>query len=630
VDQRAALEGNGLPLEDELPNATNPYITSTKVLATPDEVSVNSFEDAGTDWVELGVAQNSDGYFVGADGDVSADISQQWFALYTAVQSTDQQYINDEFAAVVIEEIRVGSSGGVPPFTELTAGDLHIDDLGFFIPDAGAGGTLYLKLNHNISAGGARASFGRRTHLGDFPPQFMIQRGPQSGQINTNILRLLEGTPNVQFSDVAIWDNVAFGQVAAWNAAGSQFVVADPNNMKMPIGVRGTANNLIQEGMLTLVGAGFPTGVQVYADKANPGSLTTTPNEWFIGTAITDTILLVNMNGIPLQESGEVTPGVTFPAPLLANIQEGQTCAFDTGSLEWVQADPSDPNRLPTGLKGTADNVIMSGLYVPSVGNPFMPGIKQYAHPTSAGVLTSDPNNWYVGIATATNQLLVNMNSVPIPLNWSVEHDDVTGRHKFPTGGVGARPSNPAIGTIVLRTDLDQNFIEYYNGTFWQTGAEQTFASGTKMLFVQDSIPTGWTLDQSMNDRAVIITANTTEEAGPGPLAGTLNGAWVISGIEDTAVQLEADQLPIHTHLLTTAGWTDNDSGVLNNNGPGISYIDIEVGPFQTDPAAGWGVRSNRGDDGTAETLEELHQHGVDQDGTWRPYNVAVIVCTKD
>jgi hypothetical protein len=150
------------------------------------------------------------------------------------------------------------------------------------------------------------------------------------------------------------------------------------------------------------------------------------------------------------------------------------------------------------------------------------------------------------------------------------------------------------------------------------------------MLFVQDSIPTGWTLDQSMNDRAVIITANTTEEAGPGPLAGTLNGAWVISGIEDTAVQLEADQLPIHTHLLTTAGWTDNDSGVLNNNGPGISYIDIEVGPFQTDPAAGWGVRSNRGDDGTAETLEELHQHGVDQDGTWRPYNVAVIVCTKD
>ena len=287
VDQRAALEGNGNPLEDELPNATNPFVTSTKVLATPDEVAVNSFEfnpgDGNADWVELGPAQNSDGYYVGTDVTGTA---QQWFALYSAVQSTDQQYINDEFAAVVIEEIRVGDTGGAPTTQLNPAGDTHIDDLGFFIPDSNPGGTLYLKLSQSISAGGARASFGRRTHWGDFPPQFMIQRGPQHTQINTNILRLLTGTPNVQFSDDTIWDSVTAGQVAAWNAIGSQFVVADPDNMKMPIGVRGTANNLIQEGMLVLPGAGFPTGSPVYADKANPGSLTTLPNEWFIGTAI--------------------------------------------------------------------------------------------------------------------------------------------------------------------------------------------------------------------------------------------------------------------------------------------------------------------------------------------------------
>jgi hypothetical protein len=631
VDQKAALEGNGPDLEDELPSATNPYITSTKVIASPDELAgVLSFSnnpgDGVANWVELGVAENSDGYYV---GNGSAGSAQAWFALYAPEISdalAPHQYINEEFESLVIEEIRTGDPGQQPGSFELSpSGDTHVDDLGFFIADGGTGGTLYLKLSNAISVNTARASFGRRSHFGDLGPDLILNRGPQAAQINSVMLRLLTGTPNAQFNN-AIWDNIVPGQVAAWNAAGPQFVAADPLNMLPPVGVRGTANNLIQEGMLVLPGAGFPTGSKVYADKANPGSLTINENEWFIGTAITDTILLVNMNGIPLQASGEVTPGVTFPSALFQSVQEGQTVSFEFATGKFVRALTTDPLLLPTGFRGTNNNVIMTGLYVPSSGNPFVTGTKYYADPNTLGFLTTSPNNWYVGVATATNQLLVNLNSVSIPLNFPVEHDDITGRHKFPTGGVGARPSNPATGTIVLRTDLDQNFIEYYNGTFWQTAAEQTFASGTKMLFVQSAIPTGWTLDASMNDRAVIVTDN----GGSGPLGGTLNGSWVISGIEDNAVQLEADQLPIHTHLLTTAGWTDNDAGVLNNNGPGISYIDIEVGPFQTDPAAGWGVRDNYGDDGTAPSLEELHQHGVDQDGTWRPYNVAVIVCTKD
>lgn len=618
VDQRAALEGNGTPLEDELPNATNTYITSTKVLATPDEVAVNSFVDGSTDWVEMGVSQNSDGYFVGADGDVSATISQQWFALYNDVQSTDHQYINDEFAAVEIEEIRVGNSGGVPPFTGITAGDTHIDDLGFFIPDAGAGGTLYLKLNHNISAGGARASFGRRTHLGDFPPQFMIQRGPQNTQINTNILRLLTGTPNVQFSDDSIWDNVAPGQVASWNNVSSQFVVADPNNMKMPIGVRGNANNLIQEGMLTL--SGFPTGSQVYADKANPGSLTTLPNEWFIGTAITDTILLVNMNGIPLQASGEVTPGVTFPSDLFLGVQEGQAVSFESASGKFVPADTQDPLKLPTGLRGTGNNVILAGLYVPSSGTPFVAGVKYYANPNTPGLLTTSENDWFIGVATDTDSLLVNLNSVAIPHKWEEEHDTNTGNHKFSNGGVGSRPVDPVTGTIFLRTDLSPPRIEYWDGASWGDASSPDFATGTRMIFVQDSIPAGWTLDNTIQDAVISIVDDES-------FANVLSGSWVISGVEDNPLSLDEDQIPVHYHLLAGASGDDNNS--LNNRGP-VGGDDGGGGNF-TDPFSSFnsGVRENFGSNHTTPSDNDPHQHGITSDGTWRPYNVTAIVCQK-
>ncbi|KKN72781.1 hypothetical protein LCGC14_0407480 [marine sediment metagenome] len=467
ADQRAALEGNGLPLEDETPNATNSYVTSTKVIATPDEVTVNSISVDGLNWVELGSAQNSDGYFVGANNDVSAAISKQWFALYSSVQEDDERYINDDFASVVVEEVRVGSAGGVGPFTAITPGDTHIDDLGFFVPNAGAGGTLYLLLSNSISAGGARTSFGRRTHWGDFPPQFMLQRGPQHAQINTEILRLLNGTINVQFSDDTKWDNVAPGQVAAWNTSGSQFVVADPNSMRMPIGVRGTANNLIQEGMLDLSTGGFPTGSQVYADKANPGSLTTLPNEWFIGTAISDTELLVNMNGIPLQASGEVTPGVIFPSDIFLGVQEGQTCAFEIASGKFVPANTQDPLKLPTGLRGTGNNVIISGLYVASSSTPFVPGLKYYADPNTPGLLTTTENDWYIGIATANDTLLVNITSVAIPHKWTQEHDPVSGHHAFSFGSEANRPSDPAAGTLFIRTDEDPNALEFWDGGSW-------------------------------------------------------------------------------------------------------------------------------------------------------------------
>jgi hypothetical protein len=176
-----------------------------------------------------------------------------------------------------------------------------------------------------------------------------------------------------------------------------------------------------------------------------------------------------------------------------------------------------------------------------------------------------------------------------------------------------------------LRTDLDQNFIEYYNGTFWQTAAEETFASGTRMLFVQNFIPTGWTIDLTLNDRAIIVTSNLNNGAFPqSPAGGDTGGSWVLSGLQGQDWTLTADEIPVHSHVQNIRVGTDDGTGFT-------AAFGVDDGSLTSvNPPSTFAVGQNYGDDNLAPTLGEGHAHTVLQDGSWRPFNVAVIVCEKD
>lgn len=597
-DQQDALAGNGPPLEDSLPNAGNKYVTSSKVFATPEELDV----PAGT-WVELGSAENSAGYYVGGtDPAEGVGTAAQWFNLYVANATTPNSYINDEFESVIVTGVKTGPIGGPPSGNDLNpAQDSHRDSAGFFIPGADGAGTLFLTLSSPITGAGARVSFGTRTLLGNLSPQLFMTRGPQSAQINTEIFRLLTGTPNAQFDD-STWDaGINPGQVVGWSI--NKFVLADPLGGLNPVGVRGNANNLIQEGLITLVGGGLTAGA-LYADKNNPGDLTGTENEWFLGTAINSSQFLVNMNGIALQSSGEVSSGVSFPSGMFdGSLQAGEVCAFVALSGLFERADVNDPSKLPVGIRGNTNTVILSGKYTALAGSPFISGVKYFA--SVGGSLTTVENDWYMGIATDNVTLLVNGNGVPIPSKWTTEHDDATGNHAFKSGNVASRPVSPVNGTIFIRTDEALNFIEYWNGVSWSVATENAIPAGTKMMFVQDTVPTGWTFDSAINDRVVAITDTLLS-------GGVTGGGWAITGLTADPHALSIAEMPAHQHdIVGGGGGADNVN--YNANGPdGANSTGLNGRPTELEGGGG------------------THTHSITGDSTWRPNFVNVIICIKD
>jgi len=124
--------------------------------------------------------------------------------------------------------------------------------------------------------------------------------------------------------------------------------------------------------------------------------------------------------------------------------------------------------------------------------------------------------------------------------------------------------------------------------------------SGTIMgSFLQASAPTGWVQINTFNDQVIRVVNNT----GTG---GATGGSWTVSGFNDNPIALTIAQIPSHNHTIE-----------LNINGhvaAGGSLAPGEnTGTFTTDNTGGGGT----------------HNHGVYNDGTWRPSFVNAIVCQK-
>ncbi len=628
-DEADANAGNGLPLEDFDPSDTNRWISSSKVFAVPTEVVVDVGKPASgqtLDTTEIELPYSIGGFFVGVyDSEMPleavAGTVQQWFNIYTADTAEDEEYTNDEFNEVQILQVRSANPGTDAFDASSVEVDSSVvgttDDLGFFVNSAKS---LYLVLSNEIT-GPVRVAYGKRDSLGALLPQLLMNRGPKGGQIDTRLVRLLFGTPNAQFDDPDLWDSsVLAGDVVAFNAGTNKFVQADPDGVAGPsgldpVGVRGNFNNLIMEGLYTRVSGSYSIDL-LYADKASPGSLTNVENEWFIGRAISATQLLVNMNSIALSSSEPTTP-VAFPSNLFSgSLQAGMTCYW-SGSL-FEKAD--SVTNLPLGIRGNNNNVIQSGKYVALTGSPFVSGTRYYAS-TVAGSLTDAENDWFMGIGIDSTTLLVNANAVPIPHKWSEEHHTVTGYHEFQIGDASDRDaiSSPGSGMFFIRDDLTASFIEYYNGSAWVSASSGSVPSGSKMLFIQDTVPTGWTLDVSANDKVIRVV----NVAASGGVTG---GSWTISGFQADDHALVESEMAAHRHHgfgARQAGFPFGD--VLPDDKQGAaSGVDYNNRYYNTSTTGGGAAA----DDSPGPGLP--HDHTVSNNGAWRPSYVNAIVCTKD
>lgn len=126
--------------------------------------------------------------------------------------------------------------------------------------------------------------------------------------------------------------------------------------------------------------------------------------------------------------------------------------------------------------------------------------------------------------------------------------------------------------------------------------------AGSKMVFIQNAAPVGWTFDATLNDQ--VLRTTSTEANG-----GMTGGDWIISGVTVDDHILTVPEIPPHVHDYLRTIVTVNTS---ETGSAGVQQISF---PSTATSSTGGGSG---------------HDHGLTSDGLWRPAYVDVIACTKD
>ena len=130
--------------------------------------------------------------------------------------------------------------------------------------------------------------------------------------------------------------------------------------------------------------------------------------------------------------------------------------------------------------------------------------------------------------------------------------------------------------------------------------------SGTKMLFIATAVPSGWTLVETWDDKALVLNSSITSSN-----AFTTAGNWTISGTQLTSNTATHSHNSSFTVSTLTNGATGGASGGTHTMANSTHNHTLS------------------GTTGTASALSVTHS-GTMVNGTWRPAYVEIIACSKD
>ena len=130
--------------------------------------------------------------------------------------------------------------------------------------------------------------------------------------------------------------------------------------------------------------------------------------------------------------------------------------------------------------------------------------------------------------------------------------------------------------------------------------------SGTKMLFIATAVPSGWTLVETWDDKALVLNSSITSSN-----AFTTAGNWTISGTQLTS------NTATHSHnsSFTVSTLTNGATGAASGGRHTMANDSHN--------------HTLSGTTGTASALSVTHS-GTMVDGTWRPAYVEIIACSKN
>ena len=84
------------------------------------------------------------------------------------------------------------------------------------------------------------------------------------------------------------------------------------------------------------------------------------------------------------------------------------------------------------------------------------------------------------------------------------------------------------------------------NGTTWTSGSAPGFPSGTAMMFVQTSAPTGWTKSTTHNNKALRVVSGTASSGGSVAFTTAFASQTPAGTVGNTT--LSTTEMPGHTH----------------------------------------------------------------------------------
>lgn len=212
-------------------------------------------------------------------------------------------------------------------------------------------------------------------------------------------------------------------------------------------------------------------------------------------------------------------------------------------------------------------------------------------------MVAHDTTNWMHGNVTsytaATGELIVNVTTIGgsgTEATWTVSLSSPTDTKKV----------EAAVGFTIAGGTTEKILTVKTNTTL--------FEAGTKVVFYQDTAPTGWTIVNTLDDKLLFITKGS---GAGGQTGGGVHstGTWTLSGVSVSVDShtLTVAEMPEHTHPLNGYITSGGDRGYPN-----------------TGTTSGGTSGSTGGGGG------HVHPSTVTFANTWRPAAYCAIIAAKD
>lgn len=394
-------------------------------------------------------------------------------------------------------------------------------------------------------------------------------QGTWNASTNTPTLTSSVGTTNYYYV-VSVSGSTNLNGITDWVAGdwaifnGSAWQKIDQTNLV--VSVNG------QTGAVTLTSTNITEGTNLYyTDARARGALSA-------GTGISynsSTGQITNSSPdqtVVLTDGTGISTSGTYPNFTITNSSPDQTVALTGAGTTSISG--TYPNftitsndqytGTVTSVTGTSP-VVSSGGNTPAISLASGYGDTQnpYASKTANYVLAA-PNG---SSGVPTFRAIVAADIPTLNQNTTGTAGNVTGTVAIANGGTGQTTANAALNAFLPSQTGNSGKYLTTDGTnsSWAT-AGGGFPSGTAMLFVQTSAPTGWTKSTTHNDKALRVVSGTAGTGGSVAFTtafASQTPTITTSGLSIGATTLTVSQIPSHTHTTLMQGGATNNFGSL-------------------------------------------------------------------